>query len=659
MNLVRAQPVRVQRAHHRDAVAHVTADQIPRRDTGVNILQTVGCHGHRLPRQADHRAGGVHHLDQPHDLVGEVSGGIRNVELDGVQAGHIGPDIGGRFEAWTHVPVKNIHGRGAGIRIATPGLNLNGQLAIELDQGGLGVRYRHDPDNPVGQIARRVGGLVFQHLGANLLDIHHALHLNVGCDIAIHDVRGHEARFDILDTSLLRDGRLAKQLNHRPGCILHDDLSNLFDRLVPAEVTNIVHNLILSRFQHIHRPGGHEPVRYVPVQLVLCLGAGIDERLPGLNDHIRLAKQRDHRGNRVHDLNRAHRLGRIPGPVAHAVSHRVDANRVDIHRAGHVQFFCQRILQAICRSRAGIVVRLLGLVIHERLAKQRDHRRRAIHHLHNSSDFIRRVPGSVRHVVRHRVAAHRVHVHAAHIDLEDRGQLPVNAVAGHRSGIEVSQTGLRHLFRLAKQDNFWLGCIHHLNQARHRAGFIARAVLRGENQGIFARHHRIYAAGDRNQPAHVSLHKIRRRRPKIVVRRPRLMNHRAYSNERNLRAGRVDNRHNPTHLISQVPMGINGVIFHGVRSRHQRVDRIGDHQFVSQVIVQGVRHRGPFIQINTPRLHRDLAVTNQTNHRLGRVHHVHRPGDGLRRVPVGVAHAVGHAVTPHRVGVYCAHTGDG
>ena len=98
MNLVRAQSGRVQIAHHLNTVAHVTVDQIPRGNSGIGVLPAVSRHGNRLSQQGDHRAGGIHHLDQPHDLGCGVPRNIRDVVFDRVQAGDIGPDIGDRLQ---------------------------------------------------------------------------------------------------------------------------------------------------------------------------------------------------------------------------------------------------------------------------------------------------------------------------------------------------------------------------------------------------------------------------------------------------------------------------------------------------------------------------------------------------------------------------------
>ena len=314
-------------------------------------------------------------------------------------------------------------------------------------------------------------------MAAKLFDIHHALHLNVGRDIAIHDVRGHEAWLDIFDTSLLQDRRLAKQLDHRPGGVLHDDFANLFGRLVSAVVADFVNNFIHPRFQNIHEPGGTHLGRHVPVQFVLRLGSRVDKQLAGLDGHFRLAKQRDDRRCRVRDVHGACRLRDVPGVVTHAVMHAVHPDGIRDHRAGDRQLLRQQTVQAVRRSRTVILIRHLCLVSDDRLAKRRDDRRRPVHHPHGSSDLIRRVPGGIRHVKLHRVTALGIDVHII-LNLQGCSQVPINAIAGLRTGVVVLKRGLHQLFRLTKQGDLWLGRVHNMNHTLHRDCLIVQTVNR-------------------------------------------------------------------------------------------------------------------------------------------------------------------------------------
>ena len=123
MDFVGAKLGCVQVALNRDPLAHISTNQILRLGAETNILQTVGGHGNRLSQQADNRAGGVHNLNQPHDLVGNVSHGIRYVVFDRVQPGNIGLDVGHYSQVQTDISLENIQRNRTGFVINAPGLN--------------------------------------------------------------------------------------------------------------------------------------------------------------------------------------------------------------------------------------------------------------------------------------------------------------------------------------------------------------------------------------------------------------------------------------------------------------------------------------------------------------------------------------------------------
>ena len=132
------------------------------------------------------------------------------------------------------------------------------------------------------------------------------------------------------------------------------------------------------------------------------------------------------------------------------------------------------------------------------------------------------------------------------------------------------------------------------------------------------------------------------------------MNDRLLPDARYHRPGCIHNQHSPNDLIGQISMHIDGVITHEVRSRLHRVDRIRNNQRVCQITIQRILNRCPCVQINTPRLHRNLTVTQQTDDRWRGIHHLHRPCLG-GAIPGGITHVVAHAVTAHGIRVHGAH----